>query len=182
LIAATRRATLAHVNGIVVRDATEADDESGGELRARAFAEVYAVKMPQVKTTAARMADLRDLAGTRRRATVLVAERDGRIVGTVSLFRPGAEGSEAWIPNAGDLRYLATDPDLRGEGISAPILDAAEARIFSWGCDAVCLHIRREAPGLARIYIARGYVRDESGDLHIEVGDVWLVAYVLRRK
>ncbi len=84
--------------------------------------------MPEVVYDDARKNDLRDVAAKRGRATVLVAELDGRVVGTVSIFKPGAVSSEAWLPNAADLRLLAVEPALHGKGVAKPfLLDRAEA-------------------------------------------------------
>ena len=75
-------------------------------------------------------------------------------------WKPGAPSSEAWLPNAADLRHLAVDPALQGRGLAKPLLDEAE-RIAreEWKVEAVCLHVRRGNHGVARLYMSRGYVR-----------------------
>jgi len=109
---------------------------------------------------------------------VLAAELDGRVVGTVAIFRPGADGSEAWLPNSADLRHLAVDPQLHGKGIAKPLLDRAEAVARDeWKVDAICLHVERERrrrPSLPE----PGFRREPSGDMIKPT--VTLEAYVLR--
>lgn len=167
------------MSGLIVRAARPADDARVGELTLDAFLTVYARKMPEVRYDDARKKDLLDVAAKRARALVLVAELEGRVVGTVSLFKPGAEGSEAWLPDAADLRHLAVDPALHGRGVSQPLLDRAEAIARDeWKAAAVCLHVRQGAHGVARLYQSRGYVREPSGDLVKPI--VRLEAYVLR--
>jgi predicted N-acetyltransferase YhbS len=163
---------------LVIREARPEDDAAIGELLVDAFITQYAKKLPEVAYTEERKRNLRDTATKREVAKVLVAERAGRVVGTVALWPPGAPGSEAWLPNAADLRHLATSVELHGQGLSTPLLDEAERMARAWGVSAICLHVRRGADGVMRMYQRRGYVREPSGDL--ELPTVFLVAFVLR--
>ncbi|MCP3136972.1 GNAT family N-acetyltransferase [Pyxidicoccus xibeiensis] len=164
----------------LVREARPEDDAVVGELLVEAFITQYAKKLPEVVYTEQRKAELRDVAARRKVATVLVAEVDGEVVGTVALLPPGAEGSEAWLPNSADLRGLATSVRHHGSGLGKPLLDAAEALARKWNMDAVCLHVRKGAEGVARMYMKRGYVREPVGDMSLP--SVFLEAYVLRLK
>lgn len=168
------------VGRAVIREARPEDDAVIGELLVTAFVTQYAQKLPEVVYTEGRKQELRDVASRRKVASVLVAEVDGEVVGTVALFPPGAPGSEAWLPHAADLRGLATAVRYHGQGLARPLLDAAEALARKWGLDAVCLHVRRGASGVARMYMKRGYVREPVGDLDLPT--VFLEAYVLRLK
>lgn len=164
---------------MLVREARPDDDVRIGDLLVDAFLTVYARKMPEVRYDDARKKELRDVASKRGRAVVLVAELDGRVEGTVSIFKPGADGSEAWLPGAADLRHLAVDPRLHGKGVAKPLLDRAEAIARDeWKAPAICLHVRKGADGVARLYQSRGFVRDPSGDLVKPA--VTLEAYALR--
>jgi GNAT superfamily N-acetyltransferase len=164
-----------------IREALPGDDARIGELLVDAFLSTYARKMPEVVYDDARKNDLRDVAAKRSRSTVLVAELGGRVIGTVSIFRPGAAGSEAWLANSADLRQLAVEPAFHGKGIAKPLLDRAEAIARDeWKADGVCLHVRKGAGGVARLYESRGFRRDPSGD--IARPTVTLEAYVLRFK
>jgi ribosomal protein S18 acetylase RimI-like enzyme len=162
-----------------VRLATPADDAAVGEILVHGYVAAYARKMPQVVVNEERKRTLRDVAGKRAIATVLVVEHEGRVAGTVALFKPGAPGSEAWLPEAADLRHLATDPALHGRGLAKPLLDEAERIVRDqWRAKAICLHVRKGNFGVARLYQARGYQRSPEGDLSYP--DVQLEAYVLR--
>jgi GNAT superfamily N-acetyltransferase len=167
------------VPDILVRLACEADDSAVGELLVDAFVQTYARKMPEVVVTAERKAQLRAVAAKRAVAHVLVAEVEGMLAGTVAVWAPGTAGSEAWRPNAADLRHLAVSLRHRQLGISTRLLDAAEAQAWHWGADAVCLHVRRGAHGVRRLYTARGYLPDPAGDL--ERPEVSLEALALER-
>lgn len=161
-----------------VRDAVPADDEAIADLLVRAFTDHDARRVPPVSPSAGRLAELRHQPARRRVATVLVAERDGAIVGTVCLFGPGAPGSEAWIKGAVNLRFLATDLPYQGQGVSSALLDSCEARARQSGAIAVCLHVRRATPDIVALYQSRGYERAPEGDLD-HLPEVFLEAFVL---
>ncbi len=166
------------VRRALIREARPEDDAAIGELLVDAYLTQYARKMPEVVYTEERKRSLRDVAGKRAVATVLVAEVDGEVAGTVSLFPPGAPGSEAWTPDTADLRHLATSVRYHGQGLARPLMDAVEALARQWGVAAVALHVRKGVEGVARMYMQRGYVRTPEGDLVLPT--VTLEAYLLR--
>lgn len=163
---------------VTIREATAADDAAIGELLVVSFVEQYAKKMPEVQVTERRKAELRDVANKRRVAKVWVAERAGQVVGTVSVWPMGAEGSESWLPESCDLRHLAVAAAGRGQGVSARLLDTAEAWVRQSGAKRVVLHVRRGARGVRALYEARGYQRDPAGDIDA-LPEVFLEAFVL---
>ncbi len=168
------------VGRALIREARPEDDFTIGELLVEAFITQYAKKLPEVVYTEERKRALRDVASKRAAAKVLVAELEGEVAGTVALFPPGAPGAEAWTPNTADLRHLATAVRYHGTGLSRPLLDAAEELARQWSVEAVALHVRRGAKGVAAMYQQRGYVRTPEGDL--ELPSVYLEAFLLRLK
>ena len=168
------------VSRALIREARPEDDAAIGELLVDAYITQYAKKLPEVVYTEERKRALRDVASKRAVASVLVAEVDGEVAGTVALFPPGAPDSEAWTPNTADLRHLATAVRYHGTGLSRPLLDAAEDLARQWKVDAVALHVRKGNVGVARMYMQRGYVRTPEGDLVLPT--VSLEAYLLRLK
>lgn len=165
---------------LIIRPAIPTDDEAIGELLIEAYVTTYARKMPEVVVTDERKATLRDVASKRATSLVFSAELESRIIGTVTIFPPGAPGSQAWIAGAADLRHLAVHPEFHGKGFSKGLLDAAEKAAWNLGAPAICLHVRRGNRGVAALYAGRGYVRAPEGDL--EHPSVLLDAYVLHRR
>ena len=135
-------------------------------------------KLPEVTVTERRKAELRDVASKRGIAKIWVAEREGVVVGTVTMWPPGSHRSEAWIQKAGDLRQLAVSDSARGQGISRLLLDRAEAWAREQKYSGVCLHVRRGAAGVRALYELRGYVRRPEGDLDL-LPEVFLEAFFL---
>ncbi len=170
---------------ITIRRAAPEDDAQLGELLVTAYVAGYAKKLPHIVVSEARKRDLRAVSDRRDVAIILVAElhesrnsapSTARIVGTVAIWPAGKPGSEAWIDGAVDLRHLATAPDLHGRGLSRILLDEAERIVRDeLRATTICLHVRRGNEGVRAIYEARGYVRDESGDL--EYPGVSLMAF-----
>jgi predicted N-acetyltransferase YhbS len=160
-----------------IRLATAADDKQVGELLVSAFVSSYARKLPQVVVSEKRKEELRNVSAKRTIARVWVADAQSRVVGTVALWPQNAEGSEAFVPNSVDLRHLAVDSSVKGSGVSTALLDTAEAEARALGAAAICLHVRRGADGVRRLYEKRGYVRQASGDLD-KLPDIYLEAFV----
>jgi GNAT superfamily N-acetyltransferase len=163
-----------------LRRAEARDDHALGELLVESFESTYAAKMPEVVVTDRRRAELRDVASRRKIASIYVMEResDGTLVASVALFPPGAPTSEAWLPRAADLRQLAVHPNFHGHSLSKRLLEATEHEARAWGCTHICLHVRRGAVGVARLYMASGYRRDPTGDLD-RLPEIYLEAYAL---
>lgn len=165
----------------IVRKATAKDDQAIGQILVNAYQTAYSRKMPEVVLPPERITDLLDVGTKRETATVLVCERSGTVIGTVTIFKPDAPQSQAWLENAADLRYLATHVDMHGQGFSKLLLDQAETIARDeWKVDAICLHVRRGAVGVAKIYESRGYIRAPEGDLDRPY--VLLDGYTLRFK
>ncbi len=162
----------------MIRDATGRDDHAVGELLVAAFERTYARKMPEVQMSDERRAELRDVKRKRAVARVWVCEQRGEVIGTVAVWPSGAEGSEAWLEGACDLRHLAVDEAHRGGEVSAALLEVAEAWARAAKATAVCLHVRRGAVGVRKIYEARGYRRQPEGDLDY-LPEVFLEALAL---
>lgn len=165
---------------VAIRDARAEDDEAVGELLVRSFVETHARLLPEVTVTERRKQELRAVAQKRQVAKVWVAHLGGELAGTVALWPPGAKGSRAWLPNAAEIRHLAVEPRFHGRGVAGALMDKAEAWGFSCGAEAICLHVRREATGVARLYQSRGYLRDDRGDQDA-LPEVFLQAWVLPR-
>ncbi|MGE0616789.1 MAG: GNAT family N-acetyltransferase, partial [Bacteriovoracia bacterium] len=155
------------------------DDIRIGDLLVESFLYTYGRKMPEVVVTESRKSDLRAVAAKRETAGVLVAERDGELIGTVSIFRPGDATSRAWTPNTVDLRYMAVAPRHQGQGVSRALLDAAVALAREWQGSYICLHVRRGATGVARTYTSYGFGRQPEGDADL-LPEIFLEAYLLK--
>ncbi|MBW2413787.1 MAG: GNAT family acetyltransferase [Deltaproteobacteria bacterium] len=85
-----------------------------------------------------------------------VAERDGRIVGSVMA---GYEG------HRGQINYLAVLPDLRGSGLGRQLMDHAEAVLREIGAPKINLQVRGANREVIAFYEALGYRVDDTVNL-----------------
>jgi len=78
--------------------------------------------------------------------TVLVAERAGEIVGTISCSA-----------HDGHLRGMAVAPGWQGSGVAAALLEAAEDQLRQAGCTRVTLDTTEPLQRAIRFYTRHGY-------------------------
>ena len=96
-----------------------------------------------------------------RASDVMVARRDGHIVGTVRLAmtKQWAIDSGAFTPVKTALYVLglAVAPQARGLGIGRALMQAAKARAREWGAQALWLDAYDNAAGAGDFYLACGF-------------------------
>lgn len=81
----------------------------------------------------------------------LVAEKNGRIAGTVMA---GYEGHRGWI------NYLAVDPDIQRQGVGRKLMEHAEKRLKALGCLKINLQVRTGNEAVIAFYEQLGYSVD----------------------
>jgi GNAT superfamily N-acetyltransferase len=91
--------------------------------------------------------------------TCLVAERDGRIVGTLMFYPPGAGGGCPWFdrPEVAKIGQFGVEPDCHGQGVGARLLDHAESRARAHGAAEIALDTAEDATHLVAWYDRCGY-------------------------
>ncbi|MBV9772369.1 MAG: GNAT family N-acetyltransferase [Gemmatimonadetes bacterium] len=158
--------------GVRIRDARADEREAIRELTMRAYSQ-YATIMAPTAWAGLREALVAALAlegGAER----IVAERDGRLVGSVMLYPPetdayGGLAAEATWP---ELRLLAVDPEARGLGVGAALVDECVRRARASGASALGLHTSRSMEAAIRMYERLGFVRAPEHDFHPEGAEV----------
>jgi predicted N-acetyltransferase YhbS len=126
----------------------------------RAAYEQYAADMPADRWDAymQNMAETIMQDGSVKR---FVAERDGRIVGSVLLFPAGREsGDEPMI------RLLAVAPASRGQGIGRALMDECLRQSRAAGARTVTLHTTVMMAVAQQMYERMGFVRAPELDFH----------------
>ena len=98
-----------------MREARRSDHQAVRQVIAAAYRQ-YATVLPPVAFDGY-LADLLDLDARAGDSLLLVAEREGRIVGTVTFFEDAAKEGLGWPQGWAGLRALAVDPAARGHGI-----------------------------------------------------------------
>ena len=165
--------------GIRLRDAREDERET---IRALTFASYgeYATRMTPTAWAALEGALSGALAGEDD-AERIVAERDGKVVGSVMLFPRSADAYEGAMQEAHwpEVRLLAVAPEARGAGVGAALLRECIRRARDAGAREIGLHTSGSMQAAIRMYERFGFVRAPDHDFHPDGGEL-VTAYRLQ--
>lgn len=103
-------------------------------------------------------AELRDVKGRASKAIIVVAEVDGRIVGSLAYHDDYAEETREGNPeNCAGFRVLATDPAYQGRGIGESLTQWCIDRARTDGRDALILNTTDYMEAAQRLYRRLGF-------------------------
>lgn len=154
---------------VLVRRAEPADLDRVGEVTLEAYAEF---RGPETGYAAR----LRDAATRYREAELWVAERDGELVGTVTMALEGSPWREIGQTGEGEFRMLAVAPSARRQGIGEALTQAVFDRFRELGAEAIVLSSLAEMTSAHRMYARFGFTRLPERDWSPAPG-VDLLAY-----
>jgi predicted N-acetyltransferase YhbS len=104
-------------------------------------------------------------------AQLLVAEVDGRVVGTITLYTPGSPAeAQGWPSSWAGLRLLGVQPGARGVGIGRALVEASIRRARALGASAVALHTTEMMAVARALYERMGFERIVEYDFHARSG------------
>ena len=110
-------------------------------------------------------AHVRDVAGRAPDHPVLVAVRDGRIVGSVTITPFGSPQSElARDRSEVEFRFLAVAPEAWGTGVAQALVAAVEAYAAGHGAQRLVLCVIESNEAAQRLYARLGFERDPDRD------------------
>ena len=148
----------------IIRDATDGERAIVRELTLRAYAE-YAEIMEPASWSGLSQALAAALAsdGPVER---IVADDDGRIVGSAMLYAPETDAYGALVSAsaAPEIRLVAVAPEARGRGIAKALVEECIRRARSQGAREVGLHTSRSMRAATAMYAALGFVRAPERD------------------
>lgn len=107
-------------------------------------------------------AEVVDVAGRAAHDVVLVALRDGELVGSATVARAGSPSAELAAEGEIELRYVAVDPAAAGAGIAKALVAAAEDVGRAQGAHGVVISVISWNEVAAGLYASLGYVRDDA--------------------
>lgn len=92
---------------------------------------------------------------------LIVAELEGRIIGSVALFPAKTDAYDGLVEelNYPEIRMLAVDPSARGKGAASALIKECIARAKAKGYDAVGLHTADFMKDAIQLYSRLGFER-----------------------
>jgi len=108
--------------------------------------------------------ELEDVQARAREAEVLVAERDGQVVGTVTFCPPGSPWAEISGPGEGEFRMLAVAGDHRRAGVGRLLVASCLDRARQTGSRRVVISTTPRMTAAHRMYERLGFVRLPARD------------------
>jgi ribosomal protein S18 acetylase RimI-like enzyme len=150
---------MARAAPVTVRDARPDERAAIHALTTRAYGEYATIMAPAA--WAGLDAAVRAALDTGLPAHRLVAERGGRLVGSVMLFPPASD-AYAGLTGASslpELRLLAVAPEGRRLGVGEALVAACIRRARDQGAPAIALHTSASMRAAMRLYERLGFVR-----------------------
>lgn len=143
----------------VIRPAREEDLEAVGRLCVEAYDDAGQLEpgSPYAET-------LVDARGRAADSLVLVAERDGALVGTVTICLPGSTSREIGQDDEVEFRFLAVAPSAQRTGVADALVRAAEEHAVEVGAARLAICVRDTNTGAAAMYARRGFSRVPERD------------------
>lgn len=126
------------------------------------------------------MRQIQDVARRAGQATIWVAERAGRIVGSVTLAVAGEPFADIALPDELEFRMLVVDPAVQRSGAGKAMVEAIIAHAKSLdGVNAVALTTGRTWESAHGLYRKTGFQRVPERDWFVPDTDIKLLVYRL---
>ena len=109
-------------------------------------------------------AHVRDVAGRAHDHPVLVAERDGRVVGSVTITPHGSPHSELAGEGEVEFRYLGVAREAWGTGVAGALVDAVDAYAAEHGARWLVLCTIADNTRASAVYERMGFERVPDRD------------------
>lgn len=150
---------------LVIREALPAELDAVAHLRVEAYEEGYGLSEEPDSYRAVLM----DAAAHAQEGEVLVALRDGDLVGTVTVIPGGKALAEVAAPGEVEFRFMAVAPRAWRQGVARALMDAVSAR--AQGRPLACCVITGNEPA-AELYRSLGFLPAPDRDRTLGPGVV----------
>lgn len=162
---------------LILRDARPDELDAVARLLGDAYMQ-YKKEMPR-DAWEGYLAEMMDVRGRLGEAELIVAEYEGELAGTVTLYldSPGPEQG-GWPHGWAGARLLAVHPTFRGKGIGHALMEECIRRCRARGVRTIGLHTTTMMEVARGMYERMGFARVPEYDFHPRPGIV-VMAYKL---
>ena len=150
------------LTGTEVRAAVPADLPAVRRVLLAAYQEYAATLPPAV--FGRYLTDILDVGSRAGAGELLVAERAGWVVGTVTYYPDAGQEGLGWPAGWAGLRALGVEPRARGLGIGQALLGACLERAVAARAPVICLHTAEFMTAAVAMYQATGFRRVPAHD------------------
>ena len=152
------------MSDVTIRDARPDELDAIAELTLKAYAEYATIMDPAA--WAGLDAALRAALSTTAHVQRIVAEYDGKLLGSVMLYPPQSRAYSFTDTAAAspELRLLAIAPEARGKGVGRSLVEECIRRARAQGAPELGLHTSRSMAGAMRLYRDMGFIRAPERD------------------
>ncbi|NLE79845.1 MAG: GNAT family N-acetyltransferase [Rhodococcus sp.] len=138
---------------IEIRDATAEEHEAVADLTLIAYVGGGFVDTHDPYTEV-----LKDTSGRADDARVLVAVKEGTIVGSVTIAEPGSRYADVAEPGELEFRMLAVSTDARKQGVGSALVRHVYDVAYERGDQAVVMSTHPDMEDARRVYDRNGFV------------------------
>jgi len=157
---------LATATATVVREAERSDLGRVVAVLCAANAEFADVLPPAFYR--AYLTNLLNVHSRLQKSQILVAEHEGRVVGTITLYPDASREGWGWPAEWAGIRAVAVAPAARGLGIGRRLAEACIDRSRALGASAVCLHTASFMTAAVAMYERLGFCRVPELDRDVD--------------
>ena len=166
-----------HDTTFIIRDASPDELDDVARVTKEAYKQYRDIMPPDAWKNYAK--DQGDVRGRFGKAEIMVAEVNGRLAGTVTLYSKNSEPTEmGWLRGWAAVRLLAVHPKYRGLGIGRALMEEVLRRCRERGIRTVGLHTNPGMDIAVGLYERMGFKRVPQYDFHPRPGVV-VMAYRL---
>lgn len=162
------------MTALAIREATPADYPEIARIAADAYLAAGYFDDPEHPY----LRQVADVAYRAARGTVLVAERAGTIIASVTVMAHGDGFEQVAAAGEFEFRLLVVDPAVQRSGAGTALVHEVEAGARRAGASAVVLTTGQGWAGPNALYPRLGYERAPERDWPIPDTDIWLPVYV----
>lgn len=166
---------------LTIRDARTDELDDVVQILHLAYEEHIPSPLPQTHAHAwhAYWQDIGDVHNRLPYTELIVAELDGKMVGTVTFYPDGARAQgNGWPPGWTGIRLLAVAPDARGQGIGRALTEECLKRARRHNASVIALHTNDWMQVARGMYERMGFQRVPEHDFH-PLPDLTVLAYRL---
>ncbi|EMQ99332.1 GNAT family N-acetyltransferase [Paeniglutamicibacter gangotriensis] len=166
--------TIAPANTLVIRPATEADYPHIARITLDSYLHAGHFDDPDHEY----LQFVAQVAARHAAAEILVAERDGKVIGSVTLVRHGSEYADIALPGELEFRMLVVDPEVQRSGAGRALLNAVIARAREIDeVHTISLTTGGHWIAARALYEADGFTHASERDWYVPNTEIVLVVY-----